>query len=54
MSLIYEHYKQLTKLMDEKKVKDTANKLKSSALDLWTKVLTRDLKIINWRSKKAN
>ena len=36
MSIIYEHYKQLTKLMDEKKVKDTANKLKSSALDLWT------------------
>ena len=36
MSIIYEHYKQLTKLMDEKKVRDTANKLKSSALDLWT------------------
>ena len=33
MSIIFEHYKQLTKLMDQKKAKDEA---KSSTLDVWT------------------
>src|SRR6476660_5362586 len=34
MSIIFEHYKQLIKLMDQKKAKD---KPKSSTLDVWTK-----------------
>ena len=33
MSIIFEHYKQVTKLMDQKKAKDKA---KSSTLDVWT------------------
>jgi hypothetical protein len=33
MSIIFEHYKQLTKLMEQKKAKD---KVKSSSLDVWT------------------
>ncbi len=33
MSIIFEHYKQLTKLMEQKKAKD---KVKSSTLDVWT------------------
>ena len=33
MSIIFEHYKQLTKLMEQKKAKDKA---KSSTLDTWT------------------
>ena len=33
MSIIFEHYKQLTKLMEQKKAKDKA---KSSTLDVWT------------------
>ena len=33
MSIIFEHYKQLTKLMDQKKVKDGT---KSNTLDMWT------------------
>src|SRR6476620_6634808 len=32
-SIIFEHYKQLTKLMEQKKAKD---KSKSSTLDVWT------------------
>ena len=38
MSIIFEHYKQLTKLMEQKKVKDTDNELASNTLDLWTQV----------------
>jgi hypothetical protein len=34
MSIIFEHYKQLTKLMDQKKVKDKNRT--SGSLDLWT------------------
>jgi hypothetical protein len=34
MSIIFEHYKQLTKLMDQKKVKDETQK--ADTLDLWT------------------
>lgn len=33
MSIIFEHYKQLTKLMEQKKAKDEA---RSSTLDVWT------------------
>jgi hypothetical protein len=33
MSIIFEHYKQLTKLLEQKKAKDKA---KSSTLDVWT------------------
>ena len=33
MSIIFEHYKQLTKLIEQKKAKDKA---KSSNLDVWT------------------
>ena len=33
MSIIFEHYKQLTKLMDQKKAKDMAM---SRTLDVWT------------------
>ena len=33
MSIIFEHYKQLTKLMDKKKAKDMP---KASTLDVWT------------------
>ena len=36
MSIMFEHYKQLTKLMEQKKVKDMANELTSNSLDLWT------------------
>jgi hypothetical protein len=38
MSIIFEHYKQLTKLKEQKKVKDTDNELASNTLDLWTQV----------------
>ena len=33
MSIIFEHYKQLIKLMDQKKAKDSRT---SNTLDLWT------------------
>jgi hypothetical protein len=33
MSIIFEHYKQLTKLMEQKKAKDKA---KSGTIDVWT------------------
>jgi hypothetical protein len=36
MSIIFEHYKQLTRLMDEQKTKDISQKLTSNTLDLWT------------------
>jgi hypothetical protein len=36
MSIIFEHYKQLTKLMEQKKAKDKANELTFNTLDLWT------------------
>jgi hypothetical protein len=36
MSIIFEHYKQLTKLMDQKKVKDSTQQSTSGTLDLWT------------------
>ncbi len=36
MSIIFEHYRQLTKLMDQQKTKDTAKELTSNTLDLWT------------------
>ena len=35
MSIIFEHYKQLTRLMDERKVKNKANEMTSNTLDLW-------------------
>jgi hypothetical protein len=35
MSIIFEHYKQLTRLMDERKVKGKAKELTSNTLDLW-------------------
>ena len=34
MSIIFEHYKQLTKLMDRRKAKDKVKELMSNALDL--------------------
>jgi hypothetical protein len=36
MSIIFEHYKQLTKLMDQKKAKHPTQQLTSGTLDLWT------------------
>jgi hypothetical protein len=36
MSIIFEHYKQLTRLMDQKKAKDKGEDLSSNTLDLWT------------------
>jgi len=36
MSIIFEHYKQLTKLMDQKKAKDRTQELTPGTLDLWT------------------
>jgi hypothetical protein len=36
MSNIFEHYKQLTRLMDQKKAKDTTRQVTSGTLDLWT------------------
>jgi hypothetical protein len=33
MSIIFEHYKQLTRLLDQKKAKDSTT---SNTLDLWT------------------
>jgi hypothetical protein len=36
LSIIFGHYKQLTKLMDQKKMNDEANELTSNTLDLWT------------------
>jgi hypothetical protein len=36
MSIIFEHYNQLTKLMEQQKVKDTTRELTSGTLDLWT------------------
>lgn len=38
MSIIFEHYKQLTKLMEQKKAKDQAM---SSTLDVWTQTVGR-------------
>ena len=35
MSIIFEHYRQLTKLMEEQKAKTTAEELTSNTLDLW-------------------
>jgi hypothetical protein len=38
MSIIFEHYKQLTSLMDQQKVKDTSRQLASNtSLDIWTR-----------------
>jgi hypothetical protein len=38
MSIIFEHYKQLTSLMDQQKVKDTSRQLASNTLlDIWTR-----------------
>ena len=34
MSIIFEHYKQLTKLMDQKKAQDSSEK--ADTLDVWT------------------
>lgn len=34
MSIIFEHYKQLTKLVEQKKVKDSATT--NNTLDMWT------------------
>ena len=34
MSIIFEHYKQLTKLMDQKKAQDSTEK--ADTLDVWT------------------
>ena len=34
MSIIFEHYKQLTRLMNERNVKDKAKELTSNTLDL--------------------
>jgi hypothetical protein len=36
MSILFEHYKQLTNLMDQQKVKDTTRQVTSGTLDLWT------------------
>jgi hypothetical protein len=38
MSIIFEHYKQLTKLMDQRKAKNAA---KSNTLDNWTQATGR-------------
>ena len=35
MSIIFEHYKQLTRLMYERKVKNKAKELTSNTLDVW-------------------
>ncbi len=35
MSIIFEHYRQLTKLMDQQKIKDTTKELKTDTLDQW-------------------
>ncbi len=35
MSIIFEHYRQLTKLMDQQKAKTTAEELTSNTLDKW-------------------
>ncbi len=38
MSIIFEHYEQLTSLMDEQKVKDTTRQLASNtSVDIWTR-----------------
>lgn len=36
MAIIFEHYKQLTKLMEQKKAKEKAKELTSDTLDVWT------------------
>ena len=36
ISIIFEHYKQLTRLMDQQKVKNTAQEFTSNTFDLWT------------------
>ena len=36
MSIIFEHYKQLTKLMEQQKAKGKVDKLTSKSLDVWT------------------
>ena len=35
MSIIFEHYKQLSRLMDERKVKTRTKELTSNTLDVW-------------------
>ncbi|MEP6576770.1 MAG: hypothetical protein ABJB85_10115 [Nitrososphaerota archaeon] len=35
MSIIFEHYRELTKLMDQQKMEDTAKELRSNTLDKW-------------------
>ena len=36
MSIIFQHYKQLTSLMDRQKAEDRTRQLTSNTLDLWT------------------
>ena len=36
MSIIFEHYKQLTKLIDKQKARGRVKELTSNTLDLWT------------------
>jgi hypothetical protein len=36
MSIIFQHFKQLTSLMDQQKMKEKSRELTSSTLDLWT------------------
>ena len=36
ISIIFEHYKQLTKFMDQQKEKVKARELTSNTLDVWT------------------
>ena len=36
MSIIFEHYKQLTRLLDKQKEKNQTKELMSNTLDLWT------------------
>jgi hypothetical protein len=36
MSIIFQHYKQLTNLIDQQKLKNTTRQLTSSTLDSWT------------------
>lgn len=42
MSILFEHYKQLTSLLHQQKVKDTAEEL-TSTLDLWQKKMNHFL-----------
>jgi hypothetical protein len=36
ISIIFQHYKQLTRLMEQRKAKNTTRELTSTTLDLWT------------------